>query len=700
MARASFSGMYGHNLQLEITSGGSRQDIANNFSMVNVQVRLITNGYAALFGAGGKTLKVSAGGENQTISIDASISQNQNKLIFDKEFSVPHNPDGSKDVYISARLDINQGGYDWAAVGVNVQLPTIPRASTGSSANGIIGQPIALNISRHSDAFKHSIWVRFGNYDKKIAGDNVDTSYTWTPEISMCNEIPSASSGYGTLTYITYSNGIEIGRDTQPVTLSVPDNIKPTLTGFTLTDTNTAAASVVRGEQAFIQILSNIKVNFGQATGAYGSTITGYYAEIVGKDQSTTTQGGSLGIMNYIGNVTIRARVTDSRRRTSNTIDRTVNILEYFAPILNFDVVRSGAQSSTLTITRNAKVAPLTVSGVQKNQMKLTFKVAKFGSDDYKVDTGSASGTWTTVASLVNSNANLQGEYAANSSWTVLGILEDRFTRTPFSAVVTTEKVAISYSKDRVGFGKIAEFPNVTDSAWEYYFKGEPIQNRKLTNSDGRSLTNIYKTVDEYVTTGFYYVDDKKLPDPVGGYLLVESYSVDFIKQTYTPWNKSYEFTRLKKGKDKPWTAWISPALEQCYPIGAIYQSTEATNPATFMGGTWERFGNGKTLIGVDEGDSDFNTSHKIGGAKTHDHGDGTYEAMIGSNGQDIASIGYQASNKNDDVLHNSTATYKVVGTSMGAGRNFNHFTRIAGRSADSSSLQPYITIYRWRRIA
>ena len=48
--------------------------------------------------------------------------------------------------------------------------------------------------------------------------------------------------------------------------------------------------------------------------------------------------------------------------------------------------------------------------------------------------------------------------------WTVPGILEDRFTRTPFSAVVTTEKVAISYSKDRVGFGKIAEISNAVDS--------------------------------------------------------------------------------------------------------------------------------------------------------------------------------------------------------------------------------------------
>ena len=122
MARASFSGTYGHNLQLEIVSGGSRQDIANNFSMVNVQVRLIANSYPVIYGAGSKTLKVSAGGESKTISVDANISQNQNKLIFDKEFKVPYDSNGSKSVYISARLDINQGGYDWAEIGVDVQF--------------------------------------------------------------------------------------------------------------------------------------------------------------------------------------------------------------------------------------------------------------------------------------------------------------------------------------------------------------------------------------------------------------------------------------------------------------------------------------------------------------------------------------------------------------------------------------------------
>ena len=54
------------------------------------------------------------------------------------------------------------------------------------------------------------------------------------------------------------------------------------------------------------------------------------------------------------------------------------------------------------------------------------------------------------------------------------------------------------------------------------------------------------------------------------------------------------------------------------YPIGSIYMSIQSTNPSTFFGGTWERIAKGKTLVGVDENDTDFNVSSKTGGEKTH----------------------------------------------------------------------------------
>lgn len=54
------------------------------------------------------------------------------------------------------------------------------------------------------------------------------------------------------------------------------------------------------------------------------------------------------------------------------------------------------------------------------------------------------------------------------------------------------------------------------------------------------------------------------------------------------------------------------------YPIGTIYMSIQDTNPSVFFGGTWERIAKGKTLVGVDENDTDFNVSSKTGGEKKH----------------------------------------------------------------------------------
>lgn len=58
--------------------------------------------------------------------------------------------------------------------------------------------------------------------------------------------------------------------------------------------------------------------------------------------------------------------------------------------------------------------------------------------------------------------------------------------------------------------------------------------------------------------------------------------------------------------------------IDKVYPLGAIYISVLETSPSDLFGGTWERFANGKTLIGVDENDADFNTVKKTGGEKSH----------------------------------------------------------------------------------
>lgn len=475
--------------------------------MVNVSVRLVSNAYVFI-PSYSKPITVRVNGlAIDTVNVDAGIGGNQDKSLLSKDYRIDHSEDGSKEFSLDVGLDINIGNYGIARVIQAVKLPSIPRASSGSDVTAVIGQPVTININRKHERFTHSIWVRYGSYDKKIAGDDIATSYVWTPEMALCEEFPNTSSGSGQVTIITYDGSREIGRDVKRLNLSIPASVKPTFTGFTLTDGNAIAANIVSGGEHFIKILSDIRVNFGAASGVYGSTITGYYAEIVGKNQSTTTNGGSLGLMNYDGQVVIRARVTDSRGRTSNAIERTVTILDYFPPILKFDVARTGLNGGTLTITRTAKVAPLIVNGSQKNKMTLTFKVKPLADKNYTSDTGPAAGSWTSIAELVNSPANLSGQYPANKTWEVVGKLEDRYTSTEFAAIVTTESVIISYSQFGVGINKIWE-RGALDVKGDIYANDKLIQMHQLTQKNGDliDIRTSIKNFDNARTSGFYVI--------------------------------------------------------------------------------------------------------------------------------------------------------------------------------------------------
>lgn len=54
------------------------------------------------------------------------------------------------------------------------------------------------------------------------------------------------------------------------------------------------------------------------------------------------------------------------------------------------------------------------------------------------------------------------------------------------------------------------------------------------------------------------------------------------------------------------------------WPVGSIFLSVVNTNPTNWFGGTWELIAQGRTLVGVDTSDADFNTVKKTGGEKTH----------------------------------------------------------------------------------
>lgn len=556
------------------------QSIEDNSSQVRVRLALLNT--FTTFAEYNCTASVTIDGQTINWSGRPSmLSQNQVIMLIDRTVTVGHNADGTKTFNLSASFS---GSGGWSPGDLNIDgnsftLTTIPRSSSVSVSAGVIGSTVTININRQSSSFKHTVRYVWAGKSGTIA-NNVDTSTSWTIPLDFANDIPNSESGTGTIYVDTYSGSTKTGTQSATFTASVPDNLKPTFSGITLSDLNSAAQNLIPSGNMFIQVISNIKVAFNGAVGSYGSSITGYYAEIVGKNQSTSSNGGSLGIMNYHGAIKIRARVSDSRGRWSDTREVSVTVLEYFAPALSFSIVRTGSTSSTLTVTRNAKIAPLTVSGSQKNSMSLTFKVARLGTTNFQADTGQATGAWTSISSLVNSQANLAGNYLANQSWVVIGTLEDKFTNSQFMVNVATESVVLSYDRSGVGVNKIRE-QGALDVKGDIYADNKPIQQYQLTQNNGKSL-NAERDWNDYINAGVY-MGYNLLNSPQSGngwkHVQVFKHNDNWVVQVAYDFDGQIAAVRAKtNGTWRPWKYLATKDDVQKYTQGTPWQNLPLQN--------------------------------------------------------------------------------------------------------------------------
>lgn len=136
------------------------------------------------------------------------------------------------------------------------------------------------------------------------------------------------------------------------------------------------------------------------------------------------------------------------------------------------------------------------------------------------------------------------------------------------------------------------------------------------------------------------------------------------------------------------------------FPIGMVIITATNINPTNWTYGTWQLFGQGKCLVGVDTNDSDFNTPLKTGGSKTHYHTTGDHKLTINE-------IPAHSHNINFDQVWSWGGTTSIATTSGGPYGGSGYVANTGGDKAhnhgntgNTSSLQPYITVYFWRRIS
>lgn len=128
------------------------------------------------------------------------------------------------------------------------------------------------------------------------------------------------------------------------------------------------------------------------------------------------------------------------------------------------------------------------------------------------------------------------------------------------------------------------------------------------------------------------------------------------------------------------------------YPIGSIYLSVNDINPSKWFGGTWEQIAKGRTLVGVDTSDTDFNIVKKTGGEKTH-------KLTI----NEMPSHNHNFKNKDYDPISilepSGNNTWYGINTQVGMS-NYTFDISNTGGSQAHNNLQPYFTCYIWCRTA
>ncbi len=140
--------------------------------------------------------------------------------------------------------------------------------------------------------------------------------------------------------------------------------------------------------------------------------------------------------------------------------------------------------------------------------------------------------------------------------------------------------------------------------------------------------------------------------------------------------------------------------LDWFYPIGTIYETTSTdldttTKMNAHFGGTWEEYGSGRVLVAKST-DAEFDTIGETGGAKTHTLT--TAEMPIHSHTVTQNFTRFASTGSNVPTVANTIHLSSV-------GSAFDNVNRTVTSSSSGSgsahnNLQPYIVVYRYRRVS
>lgn len=161
-------------------------------------------------------------------------------------------------------------------------------------------------------------------------------------------------------------------------------------------------------------------------------------------------------------------------------------------------------------------------------------------------------------------------------------------------------------------------------------------------------------------------------------------------------------------------------ALSAAWPVNSVHISISSTNPSSYFGGTWVMFGQGRTLMGVDEGQSEFEDVEQEGGEKdvtlseaqmpSHYHPvnppstSTTTDSHSHRYGRDVF---YTSGGGNRRTYAFGNGQQMAFGNPSTSSDSHSHTVNIPSFNSSSrgsgeahNNLAPYVTVYFFKRVA
>lgn len=444
----------------------------------------------------------------------------------------------------------------WTAVTLEVDWQEPATQPSLSATTVEMGKSVTINTPAVNNAYRHTLRYAFGGASGTIA-TGIASSVSWTPPVSLANQIPSATAGSGTIYCDTYSGSTLLGTKSVSITLTVPGSVVPS--AGTL---SAALAEDTSGTGLYVKGMGKAKLTLSGASGAYGSSITSY--TITGGGWSATNGALTTGTLASAGNITFTATVTDSRGRKASTT-RTISVIDYTKPgVAVCDVYRCDADGNRKKAgTYFAVEINASYSAITGNTLSITARYKKQSESSYGTATNVTNNGKTVIGG---------GNIGASTTYDVLVTVADKYNSLLIQRTLSTKSVLQSFKRSAgAAIGKVAELANWLDVAWNTRIRGNLKVDGGMSdgawNRDATDLMLINFSGDDPYNSNTNYDNVVRTEDAS---TLINSpvtsgpfYAYRKVYPVYTPWSHhSKVFVELKEvfpQKGRIWTQAYDP---------------------------------------------------------------------------------------------------------------------------------------------